>query len=343
MPFAPKLGGAFLFGEGVHGYTKPDGHYMDDLWFYDLNGHRWICCYPGANVKTLALTINKDGFEATTDGEPIPVASMGHAYEMVTYDTDLQRFMSMPCPADYWKKPLERRLKWLKDLPKDTTKGASPWMFDVRTGKWNRRASATPHPRSSFGDVLLYIPSKKQAFFRNNEGVWFYEPATNQWAAMRPKGPKPPFGIDPTVCHDSKRDRIYAGGGSYPVAPRGSNAFWVYDIKANTWVNPRPKGAPCKGSPSYNTNVAAMQYDSVNDVVVLFRYGGDKEARGIFIYDPQTNSWLDDPKLPFKPTDRSINAFYDPELNAHILHVASDSADNGTIWVYRYKKARKKS
>src|SRR5438477_10887150 len=34
MPFAPELGGAFLFGEGIHGYSKPDGHYMDDLWFY---------------------------------------------------------------------------------------------------------------------------------------------------------------------------------------------------------------------------------------------------------------------------------------------------------------------
>src|ERR1044071_2010563 len=30
MPLAPELHGAFLFGEGVHGYTKPDGHYMDD-------------------------------------------------------------------------------------------------------------------------------------------------------------------------------------------------------------------------------------------------------------------------------------------------------------------------
>lgn len=31
MPLAPELRGAFLYGEGQHGYTKPDGHYMDDL------------------------------------------------------------------------------------------------------------------------------------------------------------------------------------------------------------------------------------------------------------------------------------------------------------------------
>ena len=76
MPLAPKLRGAFLFGQGVHGYVKPNGHYMDDLWFYDINAHRWICCYPGANTNTLKLSINKDGFETNGDGEPIPVAAM---------------------------------------------------------------------------------------------------------------------------------------------------------------------------------------------------------------------------------------------------------------------------
>src|SRR5262249_1154908 len=65
MPLAGELRGAFLAGLGVHGYVKPDGHYQDDLWFYDINGHRWICCYPGADVKKLELKINADGFEAT--------------------------------------------------------------------------------------------------------------------------------------------------------------------------------------------------------------------------------------------------------------------------------------
>ena len=45
MPFAPELGGAFLFGEGIHGYTKPDGHpgfgRYTDIWA--LRGGRWLC------------------------------------------------------------------------------------------------------------------------------------------------------------------------------------------------------------------------------------------------------------------------------------------------------------
>src|SRR5262245_40179466 len=71
MPYAPELQGAFLFGEGVHGHTKPNGRYMDDLWFYDLRGHRWMCCYPGSDTKTLDLKISGDGLDVNAEGEPI--------------------------------------------------------------------------------------------------------------------------------------------------------------------------------------------------------------------------------------------------------------------------------
>lgn len=33
------------------------------------------------------------------------------------------------------------------------------------------------------------------------------------------------------------------------------------------------------------------------------------------------------------------NGFYDPELNAVFLHSAGDSRDDGTIWVYRHRRA----
>jgi hypothetical protein len=65
---APDKRGAFLYGEGVHGYVKPDGHVMDDLWFYDINKHAWLCLYPGTNTKTFTqrvkdkqLLIDEDG------------------------------------------------------------------------------------------------------------------------------------------------------------------------------------------------------------------------------------------------------------------------------------------
>src|SRR5262249_12682709 len=244
--------------EGVHGYTKPDGHYMDDLWFYDANAHRWVCCYPGADTKKIALTIDKDGFEVTKQGERVPVAELGHCYEMLTYDTDRKQFLFMPCPAGYGKVLSEKRKEWWKGQPRPTRKGAGPWTWDVATGKWDRQATATRSPASSFGDALVYVGSLKKSFFWHRDDVWLYDAATKKWEQAPAKGVKLPFGIDATCCLDTKRQRIYLGGGSYPVAPKGTNAFLYYDLKKRAWVDPKPKGAPCGGSNSFNTNAAAM-------------------------------------------------------------------------------------
>src|SRR5262249_52455317 len=154
----------------------------------------------------------------------------------------------------------------------------------------NRLRTGTPAPPSGYGDTLLYLPPRKQAFFvhRSNE-VWFYDTTKDQWKQAKPEGPEPPFGIDATSCYDPKRDHVYLGGGSYPVAPDTGHAFWVYDLKADRWVDPQPKGKPCKGSNSYATNNAFMVYDAVNDKVLLFRhsYHYDKEERiGVYVYDP---------------------------------------------------------
>jgi hypothetical protein len=341
MPLAPELRGAFLFGEGVHGYTKPDGHYMDDLWFYDINGHRWICCYPGANVKKLDLQINADGFEATADGQPIPVATQAHGYEMNTYDTDLKRLMSMPNKHPYWKGAMPQRERWLRGEPAD----ASPWFYEPATGRWNRLRTGTQAPHSSYGDTLIYVAGRKKAFFAHrSRDVWLYATGTNKWRRVSPEGPQPPFAIDATSCYDSRRDRVYIGGGSYPVAPKETHAFWIFDLKSERWIDPRPQGAPCQGSNSYPTKNAVMAYDSVNDVVLLVfhSFHDDKAERlGVYVYDPQANSW-DEHALPVPDklgrNHQAKNGFYDPVLNAVFIHSAGDSRDSGVIWAYRYKR-----
>jgi hypothetical protein len=343
MPYAPDLGGSFLYGEGVHGWwNEKTGRYMDDLWFYDSNAHRWICVYPGADVKHLDLRLDKNGFEVTRDGMPLPVAPLAHAYEMLTYNTDLKKFMFMPCDGGYWNVFKKRRTGWLKDRAKNKQVPSSPWLYDTKTGKWQLRATSGPAPRSGFGHVLIYVPGRKQAFFWGSGAeVWFYDYRTNKWTKVTPKGPPPPFGIDPTACLDPNRDRIYMGGGSYPVA-KGANALWIYDLKTNTWMDPRPKGKPCKGSNSYATNYATMNYDAAADVVLLNRHGGDKEQRGVYLYHPDRNAWTSELKpYPRGLTWKCVNGFYDAGLNVHVFHSAGDSQDDGTIWVYRYKQAKK--
>jgi hypothetical protein len=342
MPLAPELRGAFLFGEGVHGYTKPDGRYMDDLWFYDINAHRWACCYPGADTRTLELSIDRDGFEATKGGERLPVASQVHGYSMNTYDTDTRRLLSMPNLHEYWARALPQRKKWLKPAPADV----SPWMFETKTGKWNRRRTGTTAPRSGYGDTLIYLPSRKQAFFAHrSQEVWFYDTVKNTWKQAKPEGPAPPFGIDATSCYDPKRERIYIGGGSYPTASESGHAFWIYDLKANRWVDPKPKGKPCKGSNSYATLNALMAYDPVSDRVLLACHSSHystEDRLGLYVYDPGANAWDEKPlELPKKLRNRQVkNGFYDPERNALFLHSAGDSRDDGVIWAYRYRNRR---
>jgi len=340
MPYAADLRGAFLFGEGIHGYVKPDGHYMDDLWFYDLNAHQWICLYPGADTKNLNLHLNADGFETDENNHPVPVAQLVHSYENLTYDSDTHRFLFMPCPGDYWKKPLGAlRNQWLKDAPKITN--ASPWLYDAKAGHFDRFKTKSKSPPSGFGDVLIYIPSLKKSFFWHRDGVWFYDAATNDWTDAKPevKGKFPPFGIDPTAALDTKRNLIYIGGGSYPVVPADQNALSIFDLNTNSWRDPKPKNIP--GSNSYNTNISVMEYDTANDKLLLFRHsGGDenKHPRGIFIYDPEKNEWTTDP-LPLSPwRGQCKNAFYAPDLNVYIFYSAGDSADDGSIWAYRYRR-----
>lgn len=339
MPLAPELRGAFIYGEGRHGYVKPDGHYMDDLWFYDLNGHRWICCYPGADSNT-RLTINRDGFETSREGQLVPVAQQAHGYEMNTYDIHLRRFMSMPNTHSYWRRAIPQRDEWFAPPPAD----ASPWLFETTTGHWNRERTGGDGPNSSYGDTFIYLPRHEKAFFlHRNQDVWLYDTRRNQWEQIEPQGPAPPFGIDAVSCYDDERDRVYIGGGSYPVAPGGTNALWIYDLKSNTWIDLKPKGVPCNGSNSYPTKNAVMVYDRHHDVVLLVlhsHFDDTPEKTGVYIYDPETNAWLND-SLPVPDrlgrNRQPKNGFFDPELGVLFLHSAGDSDDNGTVWVYRYK------
>ena len=344
MAYAPSLGLAFLYGEGQHGwYNQRTGRYMDDLWAYDIMGHRWIDIYPGTDVRhPPQLTVTKDGFTALKSGEPVPIAILGHSYQMTAWDPDIKSFVAMANPHDLYRGTMPTIAAFMdaNQLRLNETH-ASPWFYDTATDKWARRATISASPETGPGGTLLYIPSLKKLWFRHYGYVAFYDPATNEWTAVSPGGPQPPFGIDAVACYDSKRDRIYIGGGQYPITP-GPNALWIYDIRENKWIDPKPKGSPA-GDKVYSTAVTQMHYDTVSDTVLLFRHG--ENGAGVYAYSPTDNAWTTVSKdLPARwYHDYRISGtsgFYDPDLNAHFFHVAGDSDDNGTIMVYRYKAAK---
>ncbi len=348
MPYAPHLGGAFLFGNGPHGAMFQGDHYGDELYFYDANAHAWICCYPGFDVTRYGeVKIGADGFE-TIDGRPVPIAPMVHTWTMVGYDIHLHRFLCMPVDnSAYWGMRFKTRKAFLqKNKDRLNRTHASPWTWDADTGSWGRRKTAGAGPGRRYA-ALFYVPSRKKTWYYHcgTRSVSYYDAAANDWTRVETKGPRPPFGIDFTACLDAKRDRVYFGGGSGGRGPGDSgldkdrNALWIYDLKADAFVDPAPKGPPPGGSNRYGTQQAMMHYDTANDVVVLFRHiAKARGATGVFVYDPAANTWTTaSAKLP-PWVGNTRSGFYHPGWNAHVIHSAHDGRTNGKIFVYRYKR-----
>jgi hypothetical protein len=356
QPAAPNLRGGFVFAEGVHGFTKPDGRYMNDLWFYDINAHRWVCAYPGIEVKTVArrikdgeLTLNADGLMVDRRGEPLPPLLI-HAYGNLGYDPERKQFLTLGDQfGNYftWGKGAAFQEAYRLYQEKRVGKkfpGHSPFLFDTASGKFEcAPVKSGPDGKGNFGaDVLAYVGSRKEFFYGGTHGVWYFNAGTRKWTDAKPRG-VPPTGIDHCAAYDPKRDRVYyhQQDGKTPA-----DNFLIYDVKTNRWSKPNAKGAAPLSCTSYQS---IYNYDAANDKLVVIRLydGRDRQKdepalrRGVYVYDPQTNTWADPLPFPAKVVKGIKNGnfgFYDPELNAYFCYFAGDSADDGSMWVYRYKR-----
>jgi len=347
MILAPDKRGAFLFGEGVHAYVKPDGHIMDDLWFYDINTHAWMCLYPGTNTKTFTqrvrdkeLSINDDGQLIDSDKQPIPIHTSIHAWGYLAYDSDRKKFTFLTgITGNGISRYYLGNAKLMEDgvqLIEEQLKGKkklrfSPWFYDVASGKFERSpASGNPGRGPAGFSQVHYLPSRKIYYVVGADDVATFDPVGNKWSELHPKGPAPK-GYDGCGCYDSKRNRVYRNDGD---ASKGEGLM-AYDIETNTWSHLKPDGTAPEAA---NTNAAYYEYDARLDIVVAMHFTG--KSPGIYVYNPDTNKWAD--PIPF-PADVpkfhiAANTCYDRELNAYFCHVAGDSRDDGIMWVYRHKK-----
>jgi len=373
MAYAPDLRGAFLYGPGVHGgCTVRNGkkHYNDDLFFYDVNAHRWVCVYPGLEIGKYNAKANDDGFEVDEQGHPRPVACMVHAYQGVTYDTDRKMFAHLfnPSGGGYWEPLMPERVAFIKENSErlnglggtqlrcgmfpSRLNQASPWFYDTAEGHWRRQKTQTPTPAIGHGAHLIYLPPQKKFFFLGQGGTHLYDPEKNEWTKLSPAGQGPRKPIDAASCYDPKRERIYIAMGSYGVPediPGVENQVVAYDIAKNAWIDLQAKGQlPPRPEAVVGVNVSIMHYDSANDVVLYFALGRDInksfETCGIYAYDAARSEWkLVTRALPETEIWKSgcNHCFYDPELNAHFIYKAGDSRAEGGMFVYRYKRAAK--
>jgi hypothetical protein len=351
MPAAPNLGGAFVFAEGVHAYVKPDGHYMNDLWFYDINAHRWICLYPGIEVKTIVkrikdgeLRVDDRGLMVDREGEPLPPLLI-HGYGYVGYDPDKKQFATFGGQfANYFTTGKGGVFEEANRLLQEQRKGRkvpdpSPFFYDAASGKFDCfPVELAPKGQPYGANQLEYITSKKQFLYGGADGMWYLDRDRRTWVAVKPGG-TPPTGIDHCSSYDSKRDRIYY---YQRDGKKAEDNFLIYDVKTNAWSKPRAKGVAPFAATSYES---VFNYDSVNDVLVVIRLYNTKDEpgwrRGVYVYDPETNTWADPLPLPAE-VGKSIRngnyGFYDPELNAYFCHFAGDSTDDGVMWAYRYRR-----
>jgi hypothetical protein len=353
QPAAPNLRGGFVFAEGVHAYVKPDGHYMNDLWFYDINAHRWICVYPGIEVKTIVrqikdkeLVVNDAGLLVDREGQPLPPLLI-HAYGYLGYDPERRKFLTFGSQfGNYFTTGKGGVFEEANQLFQEQRKGKklpslSPFFYDVATGKFECYPVETAPVGQPYGaNVLAYVSSKKQFFYGGNDGVWYLDQEKRTWVPAKPKG-VPPTGIDHCAAYDAQRDRIYyyCRDGKQPA-----NNFLSYDVKENVWNQVGAKGPAPLAATAYES---IYNFDAANDRLVVIRLHDKDEPglrRGVYAYDPATNSWAEPLPLPpevVKGIRNGSYGFHDPELNVYFCHFAGDSSDDGSMWVYRYRSPKK--
>ena len=335
MPYAASLRAAFLCGCGQHGFVKPDGHFQDDLWAYDINAHRWICAYGGADVKTLRLHLDGHGFEVNDKNEHIPVSFMGHGYCNQAWIDHAGCLMLIFTHSPWWTKAMPQRWDWLDqnfDEVKRRNYGHAgpvienpkhPLFYDVAAGRWERKFVAGDGPGDRRSEsVLEYLPERRQAFYLYHGKVWLYDFAAEKWTPSAAERVNVEY--DSWGCYDAKRRRVY-------VARK--EMFLAYDVDAGKWSAIKGRDQPENlGS----CTDGAITYDVAGDAVLIHL----KDGSGIRIYDPEKNAWTTAAPAPGAGLRRfTMNGFYDPVLNAHYYHLAGDSRDDGVMLVYRYKQA----
>ena len=345
MTYAPELRGAFLAGAGPHAFIKPDGHY-DDIFFYDLNAHRWICIFPGVNTKTFGddakegrLKVNDDGQLTDQEGRIIPLAYRSHSGQTHTYDTDQCKWVSNGIPGgidpDWWSAKVPWYLAGAPHLTGKPDKVAGQLLsFNTITGLFERPAGKKPPVRGggARGEAFFYLPTKKAYWaYSSDKGTQIGDVATGQWTVAKTKDGPP--GTDLGACYDSKRDRIYTSGGTGNKYDKGEGYIYIYDVKTGAWSNPPNKG-PAVEIPGSTWGM--IHYDTASDKVVVLRLG-----KGVSTYDPETGEFSEEKPLPKEMRKDNWHGFYSPEVNAHFIYVAIDGRDKGDMWAYRYKRAAK--
>jgi hypothetical protein len=347
MAWAQSLQGAFLTGESGHGYVNPaTGRYIDDVWFYDFAAHAWRCVRAGSEVAMLSLRLDANQFEVDARGDLVPVAQLGHGYELVAFDEWSQRFFMQPAPNTYWVPAMPQRLGWLPSALFPESQYRSPWLFDTVTGKWRRQPPGTPMPTfnvSARAMAVQAIPGSDRVWVfdtssANRDRIWWFDPATSRWIDEPTASSAPPIIGNGVTCYDRSHHRVWYHGVHAVTQQAG---VWYYDVGSRTWNDTNAVNTP-PHTDVYLTGSRGLTYDEVAAVVLLRVLAGGGAPPSFHPFDVRTNAYgaAVAPPANLQPQFAwmQINAFYAPGHNVHVLHVSRTDSATGRIIVYRHAR-----
>ncbi|MBO3745999.1 hypothetical protein J5X84_07970 [Streptosporangiaceae bacterium NEAU-GS5] len=159
--------------------------------------------------------------------------------------------------------------------------------FDTRTGVWRLLSPhGGPPPARAFGVAAAQASTGRVFVFGGGtfdnfslsplNDLWAYSAAANTWTELHPRTSAPAARSGPVMWISG--DRLYLFGG-ITAAFATLNDLWAYDLRANTWTELIPDGAP--GSPPAR-HVAQAGGAEVGGVFTI--YGGETiDATGNFV------------------------------------------------------------
>lgn len=168
----------------------------------------------------------------------------------------------------------------------------STWAFDFEKKTWaNRKPKASPPPLflhsmvyDSVNKVTLLFGGQTGGYSAGKtlSETWAYRWDDNTWEKRSPRTAPPPR-AQAQACFDSVNGVMILFGGHSEVYPKRSEGrwymdTWVYDYRADTWTEMKPKDGPDGSS------VRFMAFDPVNDVAINVNGAGPKKQTWVYRY-----------------------------------------------------------
>jgi hypothetical protein len=292
--------------------------------------------------------ILKDGMVCTSTGGPFMTS---HTWDGLCYDPVKQRMLWSSGGTGGDAEGFHRlvtgmsRQEIAKKLDKSYTK---MWTFDPVARKWIRYRKPKAGPCPDFrgmGQSLVYMPDRKKFIWYVSAAnvvphsfqMWSYDPAIDKWQKLAPNGGKSIGGLvkaklappgEQVIRYSPRQKKLYGF--------QRENVF-AYDVAGNKWS----KICSDERINSHDAHVA-IAYDSINDVFIYTRKSVKGKLVRLAVFDPAKGAW-EVPTLKGAPLPKTkygkLKGFFDPVHNVYAIITGGWTPG----WVYRYKRAEKKS